>query len=220
VGVKMKKKEYLGIGILGIFVIVLLIIFGFNTDANIEEMREDFISQKTKIIGLMAAQGDYDCCLEKACMYCIEKTPGHGEGAECYCREDVLNGVHPCGECIGEIMEGHGKPELAPYYAKAIAEKVGQEFESDLQQMITAMYSDQTQEPTGMQLYMEENKQDFQQITCHCGCDHTDLHNCYEEGMLTNCGVCMKEYEDYKSLKQEGKTIKEISDIIDERYGG
>ena len=60
-------------------------------------------------------------------------------------------------------------------------------------------------------------KSDLRQIHCYCGCDHTDLYNCYEEGMLTNCGVCMNEYKDYLSLKGD-HSIGEISKIIDKKY--
>ena len=92
-----------------------------------EEMgnREMYIGMKDQMIGEMIADEDYKCCLEKPCAYCIEKTPGHGEGATCKCLEDVMNGVHPCGECIGEIMEGHGNRFISKYFARAIAEEVG-----------------------------------------------------------------------------------------------
>jgi hypothetical protein len=96
-------------------------------DGMIEDHRNSFIAQKERIIGELMPHGDYRCCLEKPCTYCIEKTPGHGEGATCNCLEDVVTGVHPCGECIGEILEGHGNPYLAEYFANAIAEKTGEE---------------------------------------------------------------------------------------------
>lgn len=93
---------------------------------NMDEMREHFVSLKSDIQGDMLNDGKYRCCLKKPCTYCIEKTPGHGEGAECDCLSDVVNGVHPCGECIGEILEGHGNPYLKEYFAEAIAEKTGE----------------------------------------------------------------------------------------------
>lgn len=65
---------------------------------------------------------------------------------------------------------------------------------------------------------IEQYEKDLTQITCYCGCEHTSLYNCYEEGMLTNCGVCMKEYETYLELK-ETKSVEEISKLIDEKYG-
>jgi len=74
----------------------------------------------------MLSQKGYACCLKKPCTYCIEKTPGHGEGAACDCLSDVMNGRHPCGECIGEILEGHGNKFIAQYFATAVAEETGE----------------------------------------------------------------------------------------------
>lgn len=107
---------------------------------SVPEQRDVWIEVANNIRGTLAAEGKYDCCLEKPCWYCIQKTPGHGEGAECTCRQDILAGRHPCGECIGEILEGHGLPELKPYYAKAIAHKVGEQHLEHLQEIIDDMY--------------------------------------------------------------------------------
>lgn len=109
-------------------------------EKSISEKRLEFISEKNAIIAEMQEKGMYRCCLEKPCTYCIEKTPGHGEGAACTCAQDILDGKHPCGECIGEIMEGHGEVELAPYYAKAIAHKVGEQHHEHLKEIIADMY--------------------------------------------------------------------------------
>jgi len=92
---------------------------------DMDHSREHFIGHKDSIISELIVQGEYQCCLEQPCVYCIEKHPGHGEGATCHCLQDVVNGVHPCGECIGEIMEGHGNKYLSKYFASAIAEKMG-----------------------------------------------------------------------------------------------
>jgi len=51
-----------------------------------------------------------------------------------------VEGVHPCGECIGEILEGHGNPNLAKYFANAIAEKVGEEHIQTLKEIIEKKY--------------------------------------------------------------------------------
>ena len=77
-----------------------------------DEKREEFVQEKNTIISELITQGNYTCCLDKPCTYCIEKTPGHGEGATCNCLADVVEGRHPCGECIGEILEGHGNKYL------------------------------------------------------------------------------------------------------------
>ncbi len=102
--------------------------------------REMFIGMKDQMIGEMIADEDYKCCLEKPCVYCIEKTPGHGEGATCKCLEDIMNGVHPCGECIGEILEGHGNRFISKYFARAIAEEVGEEYQETIKQIISDKY--------------------------------------------------------------------------------
>ncbi|MBR9707580.1 MAG: hypothetical protein GOV15_04040 [Candidatus Diapherotrites archaeon] len=107
---------------------------------DMDSMRDSFISLKQDIQGHMMSEEMYSCCLETPCVYCIEKSPGHGEGAECSCLDDVMNGVHPCGECIGEIMEGHGNVFLAPYFATAIAEKVGVEHTLHLKEIMADMY--------------------------------------------------------------------------------
>lgn len=110
-------------------------------EKNVEKKRLEFISEKEAIIAEMKEQGLYRCCLEKPCTYCIENTPKHGEGAACTCANDVLNGVHPCGECIGEILEGHGDPNLVKYFAQSIAEEVGVQHLNPLKQIISEKYN-------------------------------------------------------------------------------
>jgi hypothetical protein len=110
-------------------------------EKSIEEKRLEFISERDAIVAEMKEQGLYRCCLEKPCTYCIEKTPKHGEGAACTCADDVLSGRHPCGECIGEILEGHGDPNLAKYFARAIAEEVGEQHLGHLKEMIADKYN-------------------------------------------------------------------------------
>lgn len=99
----------------------------------IEEQRDAWMAIADNIRGKLEMEGKYDCCLEKPCSYCIKET-------ECTCRQDILNGEHPCGECIGEILEGHGLAELKPYYAKAIAHKVGEQHLEHLQEIINDIY--------------------------------------------------------------------------------
>jgi len=112
----------------GSFVLIGLIIGVFAPilfPHNMESMRDKFIDLKEDIRYDQMMNGKYKCCLEKPCTYCIEKTPGHGEGASCNCLADIMNGRHPCGECIGEILEGHGNPLLSEYFATAIANETG-----------------------------------------------------------------------------------------------
>ena len=137
---KMKIK-YSVINLILIILLIAAIVYS-STGAimSMDEKREDFILQKQEIQGEMLSHGNYACCLEKPCTYCIEKTPGHGEGATCNCLKDVVEGVHPCGECIGEILEGHGNPFLAKYFAKSIIEEVGEQHTESIKQIISEKY--------------------------------------------------------------------------------
>lgn len=107
---------------------------------SMEEMRDHFVEQKDDMQEDLLADSNFRCCLEKPCTYCIEKTPGHGEGATCSCLDDVVEGRHPCGECIGEILEGHGNKYLANYFATSIAEEVGVEHIETLREIISQKY--------------------------------------------------------------------------------
>jgi hypothetical protein len=140
---KQKSKNLIFVSIIVIALIFVAIIFFEKGHVmSMDEKRDEFILQKQNIQGELLSQGDYTCCLEKPCTYCIEKTPGHGEGAACTCLEDVVNGVHPCGECIGEILEGHGNPYLKEYFAEAIAEEVGEQHLETIKQIIEEKYPD------------------------------------------------------------------------------
>ncbi len=130
------------VGILLLVVILFVSVFPFNghhymnvessqdfeshNHESMESLRENMISLKNSIHGNLLDNGGYKCCLEKPCTYCIEKTPGHGDGATCSCIKDVISGKHPCMECIGGILEGHGNPYLSEYFAEAISEKTGE----------------------------------------------------------------------------------------------
>ena len=127
----MKKNTTLSVGI----VVIIIFVFSFmaySLGNNIHVMTMDqktemFISLKDSIQKELRPQHLYRCCLKNSCTYCIEKTPEHGEEASCDCLKDVVEGKHPCGECIGEIVEGHGNPYLSKYFAKAIADETGHE---------------------------------------------------------------------------------------------
>jgi len=135
------RIKYSAINLILIVVLILTVIYSATGHPmSMDEKRDEFILQKQEIQGEMLSQGNYACCLEKPCTYCIEKTPGHGEGATCTCLEDVVNGVHPCGECIGEILEGHGNQYLKEYFPEAIAEEVGMQYLPTIEQIINEKY--------------------------------------------------------------------------------
>jgi hypothetical protein len=113
--------------LIAIMLVGLITIQPHEMDHDMDSMTEQFLTLKETIQSEHMENSNYRCCLEEPCTYCIEKTPGHGEGSTCHCLKDLVEGVHPCGECIGEILEGHGNPYLAKYFAKAIVEKTGEE---------------------------------------------------------------------------------------------
>jgi len=106
------------------------------------EAQGEYLAMRDMISGDQREHGNYACCLETPCTYCLEKSPKHGEGSACTCLEDIVNGVHPCGECIGEILEGHGNKLLTQYFAPAIAEEVGEKYFDVIQQIIDDKYPD------------------------------------------------------------------------------
>lgn len=107
---------------------------------NMSEHRTELLAHRDGMMDHMKDSGNYRCCLEKPCSYCIEKTPGHGEGATCDCLADIIAGKHPCGECIGEILEGHGNKYLSEYFAAAISEEVGEKYIDIFREIISSKY--------------------------------------------------------------------------------
>jgi len=101
---------------------------------SMDEQREALVSIGDDLKTDLAKKGEYDCCLVNPCNECL-----YDEGS-CECRADIVAGEHPCGECIGEILAGNGMPELKPYFAQAIAHKVGTKHEGHLQEIIDDMY--------------------------------------------------------------------------------
>jgi hypothetical protein len=139
----MKRKILISLTslfVIGLFIGLIIPTLNAKTH-DMDERRVNFLEYRNAMRGEMLNHGNYACCLETPCTYCIEKTPGHGEGATCTCLDDVMNGRHPCGECIGEIMEGYGNKFLAKYFASAIAEEVGEEHLETMKLIMADKYS-------------------------------------------------------------------------------
>lgn len=74
-----------------------------------------------------------------------------------------------------------------------------------------------------------ENPQNIlSQVKCYCGCldqGHDDNRDCFfnDDGSIDlmglNCGLCVKTAIVSQELLSEGKTIQEISDYVDNRWG-
>jgi len=106
-----------------------------------EQKRAMLVALKRDIQAELFAETGYRCCLDEPCSQCVELTPDHGEGARCDCLVDVVTGKHPCSECTGGILTGHGNPLLAEYFAESIAEGVGREHKPALSKIIERRYS-------------------------------------------------------------------------------
>lgn len=74
----------------------------------------------------------------------------------------------------------------------------------------------------------------LRQIPCFCGCvaeQHESNYNCYvaEDGgpgnvldfdnHATGCGICVDITQDVMTMSQEGKSVPEMREIINQRYG-
>jgi len=109
--------------------------------SNMKSIASEIQEKQSYIITSNRDVGKYSCCLEKPCIYCINKSSKkHGAGTSCECLDDIMNGRHPCGECIGEILEGHGNKYLAQYFASSISDEVGMKYLPYLKQIISDKY--------------------------------------------------------------------------------
>ncbi len=104
------------------------------------EYNKEIVAEEHEGIRHLLAEGRYKCCMKEPCFRCFSKSANHDKDLVCDCLVDVYNGKHPCGECIGEILEGEGNPLMAEYFATAIAEKFGVQHLVTLKQIITEKY--------------------------------------------------------------------------------
>lgn len=75
---------------------------------------------------------------------------------------------------------------------------------------------------------MENPRNVLTTVKCYCGClkqEHRNNRDCFinEEGgfdlMGLNCGLCIKTALLSKQMLADGKTVQEISDFVDSKYG-
>ena len=140
-----KRNLILEIAILFLIVAFLGCVFIFNLwgDYRLTEYsigQKKMIAEKDEIIRSLLAEGRYKCCLKEPCSYCFFDSDHMNEELICDCLEDVMNGGHPCGECIGEILEGNGNPLISEYFAIAIADEIGPNYLLMLRQIISEKY--------------------------------------------------------------------------------
>ena len=146
---KMKYKEVLAI-IIAITIIIVGIPFLFHSIGmskmsaqhlhNNSDLRVTLAAEQKTEIRRLISDGKYRCCLENPCSRCFLEDSEHGDGTACDCLDEVIGGEAPCGECIGEILEGEGNKYLKEYFPEAIAEKIGEEYLDVLESIIDEKY--------------------------------------------------------------------------------
>jgi hypothetical protein len=55
-------------------------------------------------------------------------------------------------------------------------------------------------------------------LPCYCGCNHDSIWQCYEEGMLSGCGVCKQEAIMAHELYEQGMDKEDIIAAISDRF--
>ncbi len=131
--------------LLPIFIVLFLVVGGglaaiWYSQSDKNSNNNLLIKQKQAIAQLVAA-GRYRCCLNEPCSYCFSDEDHQEREKVCDCLDRIAVGKHPCGECIGEILEGEGNPLVAEYFAVAIAEEIGQEYLDVLRKIVADKYN-------------------------------------------------------------------------------
>ncbi len=112
-----------------------------NEEMYSTEYNKQVVIEKNGGIEKLLADGRYKCCMKEPCFRCFSKPGAQDKELVCDCMVDVYNGKHPCGECIGEILEGEGNPLMTEYFATSIAEELGEQHLATLRQIIFEKYN-------------------------------------------------------------------------------
>lgn len=134
--------------ILSIIAVATIFLVGMKNGADLGhdsqkfsiEYNKEVVREKDEAIKNLLAEGRYKCCMKEPCFRCFSKSGNLEKELVCDCLVDVMNGKHPCGECIGEILEGEGNPLIAEYFATAITEKFGEQHLETVKQIIAEKY--------------------------------------------------------------------------------
>ncbi len=105
------------------------------------DTRIAFADKQKAAIYQLVKEGKYRCCIENPCSYCFLNSTPEEDGTICDCLDEVMNGEHPCGECMGEILEGNGNKFLSEYFPAAIADEVGDKYLETLEEIIDDKYN-------------------------------------------------------------------------------
>ncbi len=148
---KQIQKQVLQFGLPVVFTLIIILLGTtfITSDTSIEHSTKLFSAEYNKEVGTeveegiknLLAEGRYKCCLENPCSYCFVDKEHQDKDLVCDCLTDIMNGKHPCGECIGEILEGKGNALIAEYFATSLSEEVGEQHLETLQKIIAEKYN-------------------------------------------------------------------------------
>ncbi|MGM1046944.1 MAG: PCYCGC motif-containing (lipo)protein [Bacillota bacterium] len=125
-----------------------------------------------------------------------------------------------------------GKPSASTHHHGLDSEKYETTASVTVMPELLSVYTDNTQASYATVGDLEDI---LKELKCYCGCMddgklHDSLHRCFiaeknDDGVKwtdhgAQCGICLSELQDAKRLKDEGKTIEEIKNFIDNKYKG
>ena len=126
--------------VLTVFALMPNMLMSHSTEMGTNKYNKEIVKEEKEGIANLLADGRYKCCMKEPCARCFAKEQYHDRELVCDCLEDIMNEKHPCGECLGEILEGGGNPLIAEYFATSIAEKLGEQYLQTLKQIISEQY--------------------------------------------------------------------------------
>lgn len=129
-----KDKKNIFIAMFSFFVLIavfVVVVFAGSGGMPKHKIQTEVTNMKLSLIG----SEQYSCCLKNPCSYCLLK-----EGS-CDCLKEVMNGEHPCGECVGEILEGEGNPYISKYFARALSDELSEQYHDTLKEIISQKYN-------------------------------------------------------------------------------
>ncbi len=136
---KIFKNKFFVSFLSSVFVLAALVVNLHNIAAKYPNLLT--VPQEKAILTLIK-QGKYRCCLEKPCTYCFYKNKPDEKGRLCDCLDEVVAGEAPCGECLGEILEGEGNHLIKEYFADSIADELGEENKPLIEKIINEKYKE------------------------------------------------------------------------------
>lgn len=131
------------------------------------------------------------------------------------------------------LLSGCGGKESATSHSHGLdSERYETTASLEVMPKLLSVYTDNTQASYASVGELEEI---LKELKCYCGCMdneklHESLHRCFiaeknEDGVKwtdhgAQCGTCLSELQDAKRMNDEGKSVEEIKDFINNKYKG